>query len=96
MLAGLTGVAVGVGGLTRYAFVWLIVPVLLFVLLFGGKQRVMAALVALFTFAVVMAPWVVRNYSVERHALRHGGVLGPGEYHALSRASPANARWSRT
>jgi 4-amino-4-deoxy-L-arabinose transferase-like glycosyltransferase len=64
VLAALAGAAVGLGGLTRYSFGWLIIPVLVFVILFGGRQRVMLAWIALATFIAVMAPWVARNYSV--------------------------------
>ena len=95
VLAGMTGVAVGVGGLTRYAFVWLIVPVLLFVLLFSGKQRVMAALVALFTFAAVMTPWVVRNYNLSGTPFGTAGTLS-WRIRCSSPSIGSNARWSRT
>jgi hypothetical protein len=64
VLAGLAGVVVGVGALTRYAFGWLVVPVLLFVILFGGRQRVVLALITLALFLATMAPWVARNYSI--------------------------------
>jgi len=64
VLAGLTGAMVGLGGLTRYSFGWLIIPVLVFLFLFGGQRRVALALVALAAFAALMAPWVARNYSV--------------------------------
>jgi hypothetical protein len=64
ILAGLTGAMVGLGGLTRYSFGWLIIPVLAFLILFGGQRRVVLALTALVAFAAVMAPWVARNYSV--------------------------------
>ena len=64
VLAGLAGAMVGLGGLTRYAFGWLIIPVLVFLILFSGRQRVVLALIALAAFAAVMAPWVARNYSV--------------------------------
>jgi hypothetical protein len=64
LLAGFTGIVAGVGGLTRYAFGWLIFPVLLFLILFGGRRRVLLALIALITFLGTMTPWVVRNYNV--------------------------------
>jgi hypothetical protein len=64
VLAALCGAVVGLGGLTRYAFGWLIIPVLVFVILFGGRQRVVLALIALAAFLAVMAPWVARNYYV--------------------------------
>jgi hypothetical protein len=64
VLAGLAGAMVGLGGLTRYAFIWLIFPVLAFVVLFGGQRRIVLALILLAAFAMVMGPWIARNYSV--------------------------------
>jgi 4-amino-4-deoxy-L-arabinose transferase-like glycosyltransferase len=64
VLAGLAGAIVGLGGLTRYSFGWLILPVLVFLVLFGGQRRVVLALIAIAAFAVVMAPWIARNYNV--------------------------------
>ena len=61
LLAALTGACVGVGGMTRYAFGWLILPVLAFLAIFGGPRRVLLVLVALLIFAGVMAPWILRN-----------------------------------
>ena len=58
------GVAAGVGTLTRYAFGWVIIPVGLFLILFGGQRRVVYALVALGAFALVLAPWLIRNFVV--------------------------------
>ena len=63
-LAVLVGILVGLGGLTRYAFGWLIIPVLIFLVLFSGPQRILVALVALVAFAAVMAPWLARNYNL--------------------------------
>jgi 4-amino-4-deoxy-L-arabinose transferase-like glycosyltransferase len=63
-LGALIGVIVGLGTLTRYAFGWLIIPVLFFLFIFGGQQRVALGSVALVVFTVVIAPWIVRNYSV--------------------------------
>jgi len=64
VLAGLVGVVVGVGGLTRYAFGWLILPVVLFLIISGGQQRVLAVLISLVTFAAVLAPWLARIYNI--------------------------------
>ena len=64
VLAGAAGAIVGLGGLTRYSFGWLIIPVMVFVIVFGGQRRVAGALIALAAFAVVMAPWIFRNYNV--------------------------------
>jgi 4-amino-4-deoxy-L-arabinose transferase-like glycosyltransferase len=64
VLTGLAGVVVGVGTLTRYAFGWLIFPVLLFLILLGGRQRVVLALIALVMFLGTVTPWLARNYSL--------------------------------
>jgi hypothetical protein len=64
LLAALAGVITGVGGLTRYSFGWLIVPVVAFVIFFCGRRRAGLALVVGFAFAAVMAPWITRNLHV--------------------------------
>jgi len=60
-LAAATGVLVGMGGLSRYSFAWIMVPVLLFMRVFlkcrWGKLSLLAAL----SFLSVMAPWIARN-----------------------------------
>jgi 4-amino-4-deoxy-L-arabinose transferase-like glycosyltransferase len=63
-LAVLVGALVGLGGLTRYSFCWLIVPVILFILFYAGPRRSLLGTLAFLGFAVVLAPWVVRNYSL--------------------------------
>jgi len=60
-LALLIGLLVGIGGMTRYSFGWLILPVLLFLIFFGGQQRVLLPVIALIVFAAVMTPWIIRN-----------------------------------
>jgi 4-amino-4-deoxy-L-arabinose transferase-like glycosyltransferase len=77
ILAGLTGAMVGLGGLTRYAFGWLIIPVLVFLIFFGGPRRIVLALIALAAFTVVMVPWIARNYSVS------GRPFGTASYAVL-------------
>jgi len=59
--AALAGLLTGIGGLTRYSFGWLILPVVLFFALFGGQSRWLLAVAAFIAFAAVMTPWVVRN-----------------------------------
>jgi hypothetical protein len=85
MLAALAGACVGVGGLTRYAFGWLILPLLAFVILFGGPRRVLLVLTALVLFAGVMAPWVARNlnlsgtpFGTATYAVLETTILSPG------------------
>jgi len=61
VLALLAGLLTGIGGLTRYSFGWLIIPVSAFLALFGGQRRWLLATIAFIAFAAVMTPWVVRN-----------------------------------
>jgi hypothetical protein len=63
-LAVAVGVLTGIGALTRYAFGWTIIPVMLFLLFFSGQRRVVHLLAALFAFALVLAPWIIRNETV--------------------------------
>ena len=64
LLAGLAGVLIGVGGLTRYAFAWLVVPVVVYLAFFFPQRRASLLLVVLAGFLAVMSPWVARNYSL--------------------------------
>ncbi|MGD1087105.1 MAG: glycosyltransferase family 39 protein [Verrucomicrobiota bacterium] len=63
-LAVTAGFFVGVGALTRYAFGWTIIPVAVFLILFGGQRRIMNPLAAFGVFAIVLTPWIVRNFIV--------------------------------
>ncbi len=63
-LAIAAGMVTGAGALTRYAFGWVIIPVVVYLILFSGPRRVLHALVALGAFALVLAPWIIRNITV--------------------------------
>lgn len=63
-LAVAAGGLAGVGGLTRYAFAWAIIPVVVFLLLFSGPGRARHAVAALGALVIVLAPWVARNFAV--------------------------------
>jgi hypothetical protein len=63
-LVAAAGVLTGVGALTRYAFGWTMIPVVAFLVLFSGQKKVLHTLVALGAFALVLAPWVIRNFAV--------------------------------
>lgn len=58
------GLLTGLGMLTRYSFGWLIVPVVVFLALFGGGRRAGLAVVAFLAFALVVSPWMARNLAV--------------------------------
>ena len=90
-LAAATGVVVGLGALTRYSLGWLILPVLAFLLIFSGRQRLVLAAIAFVAFALVLVPWVARNYDVSGtpfgtagYAVAHGPTAFPE--HQLERS----------
>lgn len=64
LLAAAAGLLAGLAGLTRYAFVLLGVPLLLWLSFLPSPKRVLATLTAGAALALVLAPWLVRNYSL--------------------------------
>jgi hypothetical protein len=68
------GAIAALGALTRYAFGWIMVPLAVFLLVFGGKLRWPAVIAAVAAFLLLMAPWLWRNYSVS------GGLFGLSAY----------------
>jgi len=63
-LAVAAGVLTGVGALTRYAFGWTMIPVVVFLIFFSGQKKAQHAFAALGAFVLVLTPWVVRNFAV--------------------------------
>ncbi|HXE43034.1 MAG TPA: hypothetical protein VN516_08420, partial [Candidatus Baltobacteraceae bacterium] len=63
-LAVIMGILTGVGALTRYAFGWTIIPVAAFLFFFGGQRRALHVLATLGAFAMILMPWIIRNYSI--------------------------------
>jgi hypothetical protein len=61
VLAAWAGVLAGIGALSRYAFGWMILPVLLFLALAAPRRRGRLCAAAAISFLVVMGPWVARN-----------------------------------
>ena len=85
-LAILTGALIGVGGLTRYAFAWMILPVFLYVLLSISRGRVKLSIAVGVAFLAVMAPWVARNvklsglpFGTSGYAIAQGTAQFPGD-----------------
>jgi hypothetical protein len=64
VLAGAAGLLVGLGGLTRYSFGLLMLPVVVFIMLTTGRQRWILGTASLLAFAAILAPWLFRNYSI--------------------------------
>jgi 4-amino-4-deoxy-L-arabinose transferase-like glycosyltransferase len=63
-LAAGIGVLAGLGALTRYSFGWIIVPVVVFIVLFMPQRRGLLSLAAVVAFLAVLLPWLARNHSV--------------------------------
>ncbi len=64
ILAIAAGVLTGAGMMTRYAFGWTIIPVILFLALFGGVRRPGLAVAAFLAFGLTVLPWIIRNLAV--------------------------------
>jgi hypothetical protein len=64
LLAAAAGLLVGLGMLTRYSFGWVILPVFLYLFLFGGVRRPGLMVTAFVVFAATVAPWIARNLAV--------------------------------
>lgn len=62
--AALAAALVGVGGLTRYSFGFLIIPVLIFLLSHFPGRRAVLVTFGVLAFAAVVTPWLVRNHQV--------------------------------
>jgi 4-amino-4-deoxy-L-arabinose transferase-like glycosyltransferase len=62
--SALAGALVGIGGLSRYAFSWMILPVILFLAMNARGPRGRHCAAAAACFLIVMAPWLARNIAV--------------------------------
>jgi 4-amino-4-deoxy-L-arabinose transferase-like glycosyltransferase len=74
LMAAIAGVLLGLAGLTRYGTMWLILPAIAFVAVFGGARRVSMALVMAAAFTATFVPWIWRNMGVS------GTPLGTASY----------------
>jgi len=73
-LAALSGMIVGLGMMTRYAFGWLILPTLGFLALCFPSRRWVLPLAGLLVFAATVTPWLVRNHRLS------GTLFGTATY----------------
>jgi 4-amino-4-deoxy-L-arabinose transferase-like glycosyltransferase len=64
LVAGLAGLLVGLGTMTRYSFAWLLIPVTVFIGAFINTRRSGLYLACLLSFAAVTSPWIKRNYDL--------------------------------
>lgn len=72
--AVLMGLVLGIGFLTHYAFGWLAIPTVTW-LLITHVRRWSTSAVCLLVFGLIAAPWLARNYQISGHLL---GTAGTG------------------
>jgi len=65
-LAGAAGLLLGLGLLTRYAFGFLLIPVLVYLGVVCARRRVQLLAITLGVFLLAVSPWMVRNVVVSR------------------------------
>jgi hypothetical protein len=63
-LAMAIGLLLGLGMMTRYSFGWLLVPVLVYLVLVCALRRWQIFTLVVVMFALVVTPWLWRNYTV--------------------------------
>jgi 4-amino-4-deoxy-L-arabinose transferase-like glycosyltransferase len=88
-LSAAAGVLAGLGGLTRYSLLCMIIPVAVFLGVFGGPRRAVYCVAALVAFAAVVGPWIARNYAVS------GTPFGTASYSMIESFFP-NFRLERS
>lgn len=71
---GLAGLLVGLMGLTRYAMVALLLPLTVYGVLFLGRRAGATVLMAWLVCAVVVTPWLIRNYQASGRWFGVGSV----------------------
>ncbi len=71
-LAALAGVVIGVGFLTRYAFGWLLIPAVAWMLV-THVRRWLVVPACVLAFALVAAPWMARNHHLSGRLLGTAG-----------------------
>lgn len=71
------GLLVGVGCLTRYSFIFMILPVVTFLVVFGGPRRWIYGVAAILVAAMFVTPWIMRNYTLS------GKAFGTTSYNVI-------------
>jgi Dolichyl-phosphate-mannose-protein mannosyltransferase len=83
VLALCAGILMGIGGLTRYGFSWMIIPVLAYMGWIAPRGRgKLCCAVAAAGFLVIVGPWIARNIAVS------GNPYGTAQYAVLQQTPP--------
>lgn len=78
VFGALAGLFLGLGGLTRYSFALLTVPVLVWLMIYLRERAVPVCLALLAALVLVMGPWLVRNFHLS------GAPFGTATYQVLA------------
>ncbi|HXT10158.1 MAG TPA: glycosyltransferase family 39 protein [Candidatus Angelobacter sp.] len=73
LLSVAVGALTGIGGLTRYSFLCMIIPVVIFLGVYGGPRRLVYCASALVVFGLIAGPWIARNYAASGTAFGTSG-----------------------
>jgi hypothetical protein len=65
--AAALGLLIAIGCLSRYAFGWLLLPAIGCILWFSPRRAITVAVTTL-VFAMIVGPWIARNYHLSGHA----------------------------
>jgi len=82
VLAAGAGAWMGVGGLSRYAFGWMILPAVFFIGWMAPRGRARLCAAAGVAFLLVLGPWIARNVVVS------GACFGTASYAVLEETPP--------
>lgn len=77
LLSLASGLLIGIGFLTRYSFLCFILPMVVFFIVYGGPRRWVYCLGAIVVAALVVTPWIIRNYEVS------GKAFGTASYSVI-------------
>jgi hypothetical protein len=98
LMSFLVACLLAIGGLTRYSYGWLLLPIITFAILMFGARRGASTAIIVIVFAVALAPWCYRNYSIcgqpfglAQFAAVEGTPFFPKD--RLQRSMPQNLRY---
>ncbi len=80
-MGAICGILLGALMMTRYAFICLLVPTILFAIFYLPGKRIVTILPMLFAVVIIVSPWLKRNHDLSGH------VLGTAGYAYISESS---------
>ena len=91
-LGSLLAAGLAAAALTRYSFAWLLLPVILFLVLYGSVYRGRLIAIVLVVFIGLLSPWLIRNhqlsgnpFGIAGYAIAQGTTAFPDDQPELER-----------